>query len=86
MLRIALPLRSFLAANPDATISMGASSNNQIATPATPVLVGDNSRAPAADFGVKPDLPPAWMEPILRNPRPSAHQHCLLRSKGTDRR
>ncbi len=51
-----LGLQSYLAVNPAATISIGTSTNNQLATPVTPVLVSDSSRGPSADFGIKPDL------------------------------
>ena len=51
-----LALQSFLAGNPGATISIGASTDNQLPTPILPVLVRDSSRGPAADFGMKPDL------------------------------
>jgi hypothetical protein len=51
-----LALKSYLATNPSATISIGTSTSNQLATPTTPVLSSDSSRGPSADFGIKPDL------------------------------
>jgi minor extracellular serine protease Vpr len=51
-----LALQNYLAVNPAATISIGTSTNDQLATPVTPVLVSDSSRGPSADFGIKPDL------------------------------
>jgi len=51
-----LALQKYLASFFSATISIGVSTSNQLATPVQPVLVSDSSRGPSADFGIKPDL------------------------------
>ncbi len=52
----ALNLKTFLAANPGATVSIDIS-NVEKSVPTTPgILAWFSSRGPSADFGIKPDL------------------------------
>ena len=51
-----LALKDYVAANPGASVRIDTSTNDQVATPVTPVLVSESARGPAADFGMKPDI------------------------------
>jgi minor extracellular serine protease Vpr len=51
-----MALKDYLSGFATATIDIGVSTSNQLATPVQTVLTSDSSRGPATDFGIKPDL------------------------------